>query len=121
MNRKRTILVVEDDYVSYKLISRIIGKLGHKVIWAQNGLEAVEICKNNSAIDLVLMDINMPVMDGLEATCIIKQLRKELPVVIQTAFLDNKEKSLESGCDEFIYKPLEREMVSELINKYTKG
>lgn len=91
-----------------------------KILHAINGEIAVSMAKKNPDIDLVLMDIKMPVMNGLEATEKIKKIRPELPVIAQTAFaspVDNQ-KALDAGCDDYITKPLHRQLLLELVNKY---
>ncbi|MFA4851139.1 MAG: response regulator [Bacteroidales bacterium] len=117
---EKTVLIAEDDFISFKLLSYLVRKTGAKVIWAQNGLEAVNICKENKNIDLVFMDICMPAMDGLEATLKIKQLQSELPVIIQTTSGDYSKKGFEAGCDEFISKPFKIETIFSLMNKYIR-
>jgi len=116
----KIVLVAEDDYSSYKLLSIYITKNGAEVLWAKNGLEAVEICSQNREICLVFMDINMPVMDGFDATKKIKELRNDLPVIIQTAYNDNETKCYEAGCDDFIVKPLNMKIIFDMMNKYIR-
>ena len=117
---EKTILIAEDDFISYKLLSCIVGATGVKVIWAMNGAEAVEICTENQDIDLVFMDISMPEMDGFEATSKIKELRNNLPIIIQSSFVDVKsiKKGFDSGCDEYINKPIDKNIIYTLLNKY---
>lgn len=119
----KTILVVEDDETSYELLKVIINGFGINTIkWAKNGEEAVKLCKENPAIDLVLMDINMPVMDGYQATKSIKAFKPDLPIIAQTAFaiLGDREKSLEAGCDDYITKPIKKEELLEKMEKFLK-
>jgi PAS domain S-box-containing protein len=115
----KTILVVEDDRINYMYVLEITKNIGLKIIRAENGKSAVEEVKNNSAIDLVLMDIRMPVMNGLEATQQIKQLRPDLPIIVQTAFARDVEKkqALEAGCNDYISKPFSKEMIIDMIVK----
>ncbi len=93
---------------------------GLKILLAVNGLEAVELCKNEPAISLVLMDIKMPEMDGLTATRIIKSLRRDLPVIATTAyaFSNNRDRCLEAGCSDYLAKPFKKEELLNLTNKY---
>lgn len=116
--KKKTILIAEDDFVSYRLLSILVSKKGAKVLWAKNGLEAVELCSHNKKICLVFMDVNMPIMNGYNATIKIKKMRKELPVVILTAYGDNKNESCETGCDDYIIKPFNMKIVFDIMNKY---
>lgn len=118
VENNKTVLVAEDDYTSYRILNSLIIKNGAKVLWAKNGLEAVNLCTQNKEICLVFMDINMPVMDGLDATIKIKELRKDLPVVIQTAYSDKKNKSYEAGCDDYILKPFNMKIIFDIMNKY---
>jgi len=112
-----TILLAEDDMVSDLLMKAILNKENITVISADNGLAAVELVANHPEINLVLMDINMPVMNGYDATCRIKQLRPELPVIGQTAYssLEEREKAEKAGCDGFITKPINKSELLGLI------
>ena len=90
------------------------------IIYVKNGKEAVEMCKNNSKIDFVLMDIKMPIMNGYETTKQIKEFRPELPIVAQTAYSTkaDKNKAISAGCDDFISKPINKEVLISMIDKY---
>ncbi len=90
-----------------------------KLLHAINGKEAVKFCRFNTDIGLVLMDLHMPVTNGLEATREIKSFRKNLPVIAQTAYaLDgDRQKALDAGCDDYISKPIK---INELLNKISK-
>ncbi len=117
------ILVVEDEEVNYLYIDAVLTKKNDikcHLIHAKNGKEAVNICTDKGNIDLVLMDIKMPVLNGFEATKQIKSVFPELPVIAQTAYSTEQEKeiALNSGCDDFISKPLEKERLYELIQKF---
>jgi signal transduction histidine kinase/CheY-like chemotaxis protein len=116
----KTLLIVEDDKSSYEYLDAITKSLNSKIIWAKNGKEAIDICKSNKSIDLVLMDINMPVMDGYTATKKIKKFMPDLPIIAQTAYAiaGDKEKSLEAGCDDYISKPIKRQLFYNIIEKY---
>jgi PAS domain S-box-containing protein len=102
------ILVAEDEQNNYMFIEEALKKTGANIIWAQDGAIAVEHVKNNPKIDIVLMDIKMPNMDGYEATKEIKKIRKELPVIAQTAYAMSNERnlSIQAGCDEYLTKPI---------------
>jgi hypothetical protein len=105
-----TILIAEDDEVSSLLLQRNLKGENITILHARNGQDAVEQVQKNSAIRLVLMDIQMPVMNGFDATREIKALRPGLPVIAQTAFTskEEKEKTKEAGCDGFITKPVNK-------------
>ncbi len=115
-----TVLIVDDVESSFKLLKKLLEKSGIKTIWAKNGRSAIKFCNENPDIDLVLMDISMPVMDGYEATGIIKKFHPYLPVIAQTAYAaaGDREKSLEAGCDDYIAKPIKKEKLIEMIGKY---
>jgi CheY-like chemotaxis protein len=117
-----TILIVEDDEISTKYLSIVLESIGLTIHYVQNGKEAIEYIKKIPDIDLILMDIRMPVMDGMEATRRIKKIRPELPIIAQSAysFSNEKEKILFSGCDDFISKPIEPDILYELLEKYLK-
>jgi len=113
----KLILVAEDVDSNFFLIQTILNKTGVKLLRAKNGQEAHEMCRNNYDIDLVLMDIQMPVMSGYDATREIKKIRPSLPVIAQTAYAmsGEKEKTMEAGCDDYIPKPLKkRELLSKI-------
>jgi len=116
----RIILIAEDDWISFQYLRTILEKSDITVIHAENGEEAVELVKNTADIDLILMDIKMPVMDGIEATKQIKQLRPDLPIIAQTAYVFSEEKSMISsiGCDQYLAKPLDYAKLKELLNMY---
>ena len=91
---------------------------GLHIIRAVNGVEAVKLCKTNQAIDLVLMDIKMPEMDGYEATKLIKECKPDLPIIAQTAYITETDrmKALACGCSDFISKPIHKELLLSKIN-----
>ena len=114
------ILIAEDVESNYLYIKAVLSKLKATIFWAKNGLEAVEICDNEPAIDLVLMDLQMPEMNGYEATRILKKKYPSLPVVAQTAFAmsDDREKALDSGCDDYLAKPIKSKDLLFVVGKY---
>ncbi len=114
------VLVAEDEQSSFELINTIFSLNKAKVHHAKNGQEAVDLCKNHPGIALVLMDIKMPVMGGLEATKLIKAMRPELPVVALTAYAlpGDREKILSAGCDDYIAKPISLDYFMERVKKY---
>jgi CheY-like chemotaxis protein/two-component sensor histidine kinase len=102
--KKLKILIVEDDEISYLLLAKTFQKISCEVIQAKTGLEAVLNCRKHHDLDLVLMDIKMPDMDGLEATRQIRQFNKDVIIIVQTAYVlsIDREKALESGCNDYI-------------------
>lgn len=116
----KTILIVEDEENNYKYLEEILNPTGAKIIWAQNGLVAVQEVIEKKNIDIVLMDVKLPIMDGYTATTKIKALRENLPVVIQTAFglKGDKKKSLELGCDDYIAKPIVKNELLTILDRF---
>jgi PAS domain S-box-containing protein len=118
-NEAKLILIAEDDESSFRYLSVILKAKNVKVIRAQDGLEAVDLCLSNP-VDLVLMDAKMPGLSGFEATQKILQVKPGLPIIMQTAYAfgTDKEKALEAGCVDFITKPITKITLHEVINKY---
>lgn len=118
----KTVLIVEDEFNNYLYLNEILKPLNVNIYHAHNGSEAVEYIRNNPVVDLILMDIKMPVLNGYEATRIIKDLNPEVPVIAQTAHAmsGDREKALESGCCDYLTKPLKREDLIELVTKHLK-
>ncbi|MBN1949748.1 MAG: PAS domain S-box protein [Bacteroidales bacterium] len=119
-SKSTTLLLAEDDESSYLYIKEVFRDFNTSIIHVENGKLAIDEVRNNRNIDLVLMDIKMPVMDGLEATQEIKKIRPGLPVIAQTAFasLNDNHRALEAGCDDCITKPIHRKLLLEIINRY---
>lgn len=116
----RTFLIVEDDRVSYKFLEGVFKKTGVQIIHADNGLKAIDLCKNYPELDIVLMDIQLPEMSGLDATRVITSFRKDLPIIAQTAnaMSEDKEKCLEVGCVDYVSKPINIHLLFKKIDKY---
>jgi signal transduction histidine kinase/CheY-like chemotaxis protein len=116
----KTVLVAEDEESNFELLNIHLEQLGLDVLWAKNGREAVELVKENDHIGLVLMDIKMPLMTGLEATEIIRKLKPQLPVIAQTAYAmpQDNENALRSGCTDIITKPIKIEELKKILEKY---
>ncbi|MFM9987683.1 ATP-binding protein [Flavobacterium sp.] len=112
-----TILIAEDDNINFLLLEKIMQLKNYKIIRAKNGLEAVEFCKNNDKIDLVLMDIKMPILNGYEALARIKVFRPELRIIAQTAYSSSEdhEKMKQAGFINYITKPINKEKLFEII------
>ena len=117
------ILVAEDDEASAMLISMAMKSFSKQVLRVRNGLAVVESCRNNPDIDLVLMDIKMPGMDGYEATSKIREFNKNVFIIAQTAFglSDDRDKALAAGCNDYISKPLDIALLkSKILFHFTK-
>lgn len=117
---RNTILVAEDEEYNFTLLKLIFEKEGQEIIWAKNGEEAVNLFRSNSNVNLVLMDIKMPVLNGLEATRIIKEIRKDIPVIAITAYAmsEDRDMCLSAGCNEFITKPIDRSNLLSIARKW---
>ena len=117
------VLIAEDDETSAMLISISVKAISKQVIKVKNGLDAVEACRMNPDIDLVLMDIKMPGLDGYEATQQIRQFNTKVTIIAQTAnaLYGDREKALAAGCNGYIEKPIIKEKLITLINGYLKN
>ncbi len=118
----KTILVVEDNIISFKLMQAILKSSGLNMFHAENGQSAVDLCKEHPEIDLVIMDIMLPVMDGLTATKLILENRPGLPVIAATAnaFSEDREECIQAGCVDYINKPIAFDRLFEMLSKYIK-
>jgi signal transduction histidine kinase/CheY-like chemotaxis protein len=117
---EHTILIAEDIDFSFQYLDALLSKTGAKTLWAKNGQEAIDFVNSNPDIDLVLMDMHMPVMDGYQASVEISKIRPELTIIAQTAFVlrDDIEKCYASGCSGLIAKPFRRNLLYETLAEY---
>ncbi len=115
----KTILIVEDDLIARIYLEKTLRDLA-QLIFVKNGKDAVETVKADPSVNLVLMDMKMPVKTGFEATAEIKDIRPELPVIAQTAlaFPQDKKRAREAGCDDFISKPIEVDILFEKLTRF---
>lgn len=115
----KTILVVEDIDSNFNLVRTVLSKTNAQIIWAKDGKQAVDACRSRN-IDLVLMDIKLPELNGLIATQRIKEMYKKLPIIAITAYArdDDRMMALEAGCSDYIAKPIKREQLLYLISRY---
>ena len=115
----KTLLIAEDNDLNFMLLNEMLAGSGINIIRAVNGVEAVNLCRSNPDIDLVLMDIKMPELDGYAATAQIKEFNPGLPIIAQTAYSTevNKIKALECGCSDFICKPINKKMLFTKIKE----
>jgi len=121
LNEDLNILIAEDDDFNFLFLKEMLESDKVKVIRANNGKEAIEVYKNNiDKIDLILMDIKMPIIDGIAATKIIKKINKNIPIIAQTAFAYSAEEkeSREAGCSDYIIKPINKRELIAKIKKY---
>lgn len=122
--RQKTIMVVDDAEDIRELITTYLTHLGYSVIEAANGFEAVEAVSKECP-DLILMDISMPIIDGLEATRMIRRMAEICSVVI-IAFtalhsVDSRAKALAAGCDDYVQKPISMGQLSSILNQHLQG
>jgi len=117
-----TILIAEDEDTNFIYLETALEKTNVTILRAKDGKEAVELAKLTPTIDLILMDIKMPVMNGLEATRSIKTFRKDVPIIAQTAFAmeEDRRNCTAVGCDDFLAKPIRYRVLCETLSKYLK-
>ncbi len=116
---EKTIVVVDDTEINFVLIKTQLRKTRANIVWLKNGEEAIEFVKQQKKIDLMLMDIRMPVLDGIQATIEIKRMAPDIPIVIQTASVmgDAYNDISTSNCDDVIFKPIISANLIDIINK----
>ncbi|MCY1720335.1 response regulator [Prolixibacteraceae bacterium Z1-6] len=117
---KLKILVAEDDAINRKLFSYILKDISRDLLMASNGVEAINIYKEHKDIDLILMDIRMPEMDGYEATHRIRQMNKDIKILALSAFSLSSEggKAVRNGFDDYVAKPVFKDVLMKTIAKY---
>lgn len=117
--KNRVVLIAEDEEVNYILLSELLTPTGVTLLWAKDGAQAVELIKKLKRVDLILMDIKMPVMNGYAATLEIRQVNPDIPIIAQTAyaFSNDKQKAEAAGCNDYITKPISS---NELIAKMSR-
>jgi len=118
--RNMKILIVEDDEISNLLLNTILEETSKDILHAINGIEAIEQCEKYPDIDLIFMDLKMPVMDGYDATRQIRKKNKEVIIIAQTAYalLGDKEKAIEAGCNAYIKKPIVKSELFSLLEQF---
>jgi PAS domain S-box-containing protein len=114
------ILIAEDEEYNFLYLEELLSKEKISILHAENGEEAIELCREHPNIDLIIMDIKMPLLGGLEASRAIKMFRPDMPIIAQSAFAltGDKERALTYGCDAYITKPIIKEELFEMINKF---
>ena len=117
------VLIVEDDEASALFLKVAVKLFSKELLKAKSGQEAVEICRNNPDIDLILMDIRLPIISGYEATRLIRQFNKDVVIIAQTAYglVGDKERALESGCNDYISKPIDTEELMGILKKHFRS
>ena len=114
------ILIAEDDDISEQLLSLSVRKLSREILKVRSGIEAVEICNQHPDLDLIFMDIQMPDLNGYEATRQIRAFNNKVVIIAQTAYglSDDREKAIDAGCNDYIVKPIHKDVLVALIRKY---
>ena len=115
----KVILVVEDVDTNKIFFDAALRKTKAKILWAKDGQEAIDMFKENE-VDLVLMDLQLPIMDGYTATRKIKEIDKNIPIIAQTAHVmsGEREKCLEAGCDDYLAKPIRLQILMDTLSKF---
>ena len=116
----KAILIAVDEDSNYLYLEAVLQKTGAKLIWARNGEEAIEACKNEEKIDLVLMDLQMPNINGYQAREVIKDLSPDTPQIAQTAFAmaDDEKRAMDAGFDAYISKPIRKNNLLALVGRF---
>lgn len=116
----KTVLVVEDVLSNFQLIEAYLAYTKVNIIHAVNGLQALEIVKNNPSINMVLMDIRLPLLDGLAASSQIRKTHPHLPIIAETAFAmpTDRDLCIEAGCNDFISKPFWKHQLLDVMAQY---
>ncbi|MFZ1730288.1 MAG: ATP-binding protein [Bacteroidota bacterium] len=114
------ILIAEDDAISDRYLTHVVGPYSREILHVRSGKDAVECCLNDSEIDLVLMDIRMMELDGYEATRLIREQRDDVVIIAQSALAlsNEREVAMEAGCDDYIAKPIDHDELIAMIKSY---
>ncbi len=118
--KDKTILIAEDEESNFLYLEAVLKKTGVNIIWARNGDEAITACQDNHGIDLVLMDLQMPILNGYAARDSIKALCPGLPQIAQTAFAmaDDEKRAMEAGFDAYISKPIRKSNLLSMVARF---
>jgi CheY-like chemotaxis protein len=117
---EKTILVAEDELINFRLLEVLLSKTKVKLLRGRDGLETLRLFNENPGVDLILMDIKMPEMDGCEVTRKIRETNTTVPIIAQTAYAldEEREKSQEAGCNAYITKPIDKLKLLNLIGSF---
>lgn len=121
--KDKTILIAEDEDSNYLYLEAVLQKTGAKLIWARNGEEAIDACKKGEKIDLVLMDLQMPNINGYQAREEIKNIFPDTPQIAQTAFAmaDDEKRAMDAGFDAYISKPIRKNNLLAMVGSFLDG
>jgi CheY-like chemotaxis protein len=116
----KTILIAEDELINYRLLEVLLTKTKATLLHGKNGMETLQLFIENPSIDVILMDIKMPELDGCEVTRKIRETNSTLPIIAQTAYAidEEREKSIEAGCNAYITKPINKNILLNLIDSF---
>jgi len=116
----KKILIAEDEETNYFYLETVLKRTGATLFRAKNGDEAVKVSEDNPDLDLILMDIKMPDLNGLDATRLIRKFNPTIPIIAQTAYalVGEKNKCLSAGCNDYISKPINRESLLKMITSF---
>lgn len=119
----KTLLVVDDEENNWLFIKDLFEDTGVNMVWARVGQEAIDIISTGKKIDIILMDMKMPVLDGFDTTREIKKINSSIPVIAHTAFAlpEEREKCISCGCDDYICKPIDIDKLLVLIDNILKS
>ena len=117
--KQKIVLLVEDQKYNLLVLKKMLERLGIVVISAENGQEAIDICMQNDELDLVLMDLKMPVMDGYHAMKEIRKIRPDIRIIAETAYAlaGDEKRILAAGFDDYLPKPITKESLDTIINR----
>lgn len=118
-NPALTILIAEDEETNFLFLEALLEDFQYHLIHVENGRDAVEMMKTNPTIDLILMDFNMPIMNGMDATIEIRKTNQTIPIIALTAYAmsEDREKALKAGCSDYLSKPVSKELLFEMMHK----
>lgn len=118
--KDKIVMVAEDEQTNYLFLKAILQDTGAEMIWVKNGQEAIETVKFYNNIDLILMDIKMPVMNGIDASESIKKMFPTIPIIAQTAYsqAEDERKAMQVGCNAYIAKPIRPDKLLSILSEY---
>ena len=117
-DKKLKILIVDDEDTVINYLNILLEPISRELLYAERGNDAIELCRKNHDIDIILMDIKMPNMSGYTATKLIREFNKDVIIIAQTAYalIGDKEKAISAGCNDYIAKPIDKDELMEMIN-----